>query len=71
MSNFDQRNYNQKLIPVPDLSLSIFSLQGYVMVEDLVPKADLESAKEDIKRSVEELAQKLFKAGKIKSMSIW
>ena len=45
------------------------SMQGYVVVEDLFTREELQPARDDIIVLVEELAQKLYKAGMIKSES--
>lgn len=46
-------------------------LQGFVIIEKFFDiEADLEPCRRAIEELVEELAQKLYKAGKIKSMSL-
>lgn len=41
---------------------------GYVLIEDFLDPADIQAAKDDVTQLVEELAQKLYKAGKIKDL---
>lgn len=45
-----------------------FFEEGYVVVEEFFKPEELEACREDIKSTVEELAQKLYKAGKIKDL---
>jgi hypothetical protein len=47
-------------------SINIF--QGFVIVEDFFDKKLLDDCREAVNELVEQLAQKLFKAGKIKGM---
>ncbi|ESO90036.1 hypothetical protein LOTGIDRAFT_164337 [Lottia gigantea] len=42
--------------------------QGYLLVEDFLPKELLEECKQNIEEMVEDVAQKLYKAGKIKNL---
>ena len=44
-----------------------FNLQGYVIVENFFAKEELDACREAINVLVEELAQKLYRAGKIRS----
>lgn len=42
-----------------------YSFKGYVIVKDFFSKEELEPCKKAIERFVDQLAQKLFNAGKI------
>jgi hypothetical protein len=45
----------------------VLLLQGYVRLDNFFKKEELDACREEIKELVEDLAQRLYKAGKIKS----
>ena len=47
-----------------------FIEQGFVIVEDFLPKEVLDAVRSDIEILVENLAQKLYKAGRISGKQI-
>lgn len=58
----------QKPGQLPESMIRQFFENGYVLVEDFFDKKDLDACREAINELVEQLAQKLFKAGKIKDL---
>lgn len=58
----------KKLGQLPDNLIRQFFTEGFVVVEDFFKKEELDICKDAIKRLVEEVAQKLYKAGKIKKL---
>lgn len=49
---------------------SYLSFQGYLVIEDFFREDELQPVRDCINRVVDDLALKLYKAGKIKSMFI-
>lgn len=48
------------------ITINLFFSKGYVIVEDFFKPEELEPCKRDIEKLVDEVAQKLYTAGKIK-----
>ena len=51
------------------LNVSFILLQGFVVVDNFFKAEELEPCKRDIENLVEQVAQKLYRAGKIESKS--